>query len=208
MHFAAFDRLVPSLTRSTLPLVIEQSCSRTGSIVKLAILLPLLALMGIAFGLVAAHADEPAIRAYLTERPVAVLQLGLGLLVWMALFAWPANRLLGSLVARRRVEITPAGVRVSERSLGGTRTWTAPLGHFEGLAHHTRTSLSGARHELILVHPDRARSLLVAIADRIDREDVEAMARLLGVAEVPARRLYATARAPRVPVAALRPATT
>jgi hypothetical protein len=40
------------------------------------------------------------------------------------------------------------------------------------------------------VHPDTARSVLVAVARRIDQEEVDELASLLGVAEIPSSEAH------------------
>jgi hypothetical protein len=59
-----------------------------------------------------------------------------------------------------------------------------------GLAHHIRASLSGARHEIVLVHPDRARSVLLAFDAQVREADLKAMAAQLGLPVVPASLIY------------------
>jgi hypothetical protein len=209
MRFAAYDRLAPSAPLPVLPLVLEQSSNRVVALAKLSGLVLLLAASAGALGLVVAHAaNEPGLGAEIAERPVATLQAALGLAVWLALIGWPAGRLMRKLCARRRVVISSETVVVTEHGLCGFHQWSAPIDRFEGLVHHIRSSVSGSRHELILVHPDRRRSVLLAAADRIGKADVEAMARALAVPEVPASSLYRSPRrAPAAPIApALSPA--
>ena len=57
------------------------------------------------------------------------------------------------------------------------------------------------RHEMILVHPDPARHVLLAVGDRISADTLARTAVLLGLPEVHARELYASERAPRRPPA-------
>ena len=58
------------------------------------------------------------------------------------------------------------------------------MADFVGLAPFLRASLSGVRHELIMVHPDRERSVLVAMAPRLMQSDVDHAAAVLGLKEV------------------------
>jgi hypothetical protein len=65
-----------------------------------------------------------------------------------------------------------------------------------------RATLSGLRHELILVHPVRGRSLLLHAGDQMTRGLLERATTLLRLPEVPARELYRIGRslspAPRI----------
>ena len=76
----------------------------------------------------------------------------------------------------------------------GAPAWNEPLTAYRGVAHHIRTSLSGAQHEIVLVHPDASKSIVLTTADRIGQPQVDAMAALLNVCEVPARTLYQSRR--------------
>lgn len=147
--------------------------------------------MAIPFALILALvAGEASARALIADKPVATLQMVVGMLMWMALLAWPAHRLFTKLTGVRTVSVDNGHVTVTDKGLFGTTAETVPLDTFDGLAHHIRASLSGTRHELILAHPDRSRSVLLAIADRFTKTEVERVCLLLGVPEIPARALY------------------
>ena len=77
-----------------------------------------------------------------------------------------------------------------QRTPFGSTAWSVPLASYSGIAHHVRASLSGLRHELILVHPDPAKNLLVAVADRIPQATLDRAKALLRLPEVPAKSLY------------------
>ncbi len=197
MRMAAYDCVTPSNPLDKLPVTISQSSTRLPAALMLALVATLLVLIAVPFSLILVMAaGEPAARALLLERPGATLQMGLGVVVWLALFAWPANRLLTRLTSARTVRIDAGHVHVTEKRLTGTRTWTLPLAAFDGLAHHVRASLSGTRHELILAHHQRNHSVLVAVADRISQAEIERTCRLLGVREIPARALYHAIQTP------------
>ncbi len=59
-----------------------------------------------------------------------------------------------------------------------------------GVVHHVRASLSGTRHELILVHPQREKSVLLSLADKMPQSEVDRVAALLGQKVVPPSELY------------------
>lgn len=191
MRIAAFDTVSPSAPLTALPVVIEQRSARLPAAMQLMPLAALLALMAIPFALILGLvAGEASARALIVEKPVAALQMVVGMTMWMGLLAWPAHRLLAKLTGARTVRIDTHHVTVTDKGLLGTRTSSIPLDDFDGLAHHIRASLSGTRHELILAHPDRNRSVLLAIADRFTKSEVERVCALLGVPEIAARELY------------------
>jgi hypothetical protein len=69
------------------------------------------------------------------------------------------------------------------------------------VAHHIRASLSGARHEIVLVHADRRRSVLLHFADRVLESELAAVARRLELPVVPARWIYRTPTPAAAPAA-------
>jgi hypothetical protein len=50
--------------------------------------------------------------------------------------------------------------------------------------------LSGTRHELILVHPEREKSVLLSVAPRTSEGEVDRVATLLGHKVIPPSELY------------------
>ncbi len=191
MGMLNFETIDPPQPLSALPARLEQSSPRA----KTALSLILIALAGLAivtpFVAVTLHLIEaPAARSLMIEQPGSVLQLGFGLAVWTALLGWPAKRLAQRLSARRIVTLSNYAVTVDERGLFGGRTWSAPFTSYTGVAHHVRASLSGVRHELILLHDDPTRSVLLAIAPRFSQAELDRVCHLLGAQEISARLLY------------------
>ena len=68
--------------------------------------------------------------------------------------------------------------------------WSEPLAQYAGVAHRVRASLSGLRHELILVHRKPSRSILLDVSQRIAAEDAARVANLLGLAEISSREAF------------------
>lgn len=192
MKLIAFDHVEPTPDFQALPIELRLSTSRSSALLKLMLLAPMMVMLAVPLSLIGARAaGDPDPISHLVSNPLAALQIVTGLLVWTALFLWPLKRIIGRMGARRRVEIDAAQVRVTDTSPFGGKSWSAPLQSYAGIAHHIRASLSGNRHELILVHTDPAKSIVLAIADRITQATVDRATALLGLPEVPARSLYA-----------------
>ncbi len=191
MRAAMFETIVPAAPPTTLPLSSTQTTSIAGSLGKLAFLLPAAAVLLSPFLLLADHLiAEPASRQLLLDRPASLLQLVLGLAFWLVLFAWPAKRLLARIARARVVAIADGVVSVAERGLLGRRQWSRPVVSYSGVVHVVRSSLSGSRHELMLLHPERSRSVLLAACDHISETEVREAATLLQLPVVPASVLY------------------
>jgi hypothetical protein len=186
MRIAAIDSMTPSMPDFTVARVqIDQFPARRVTGLLLAFLLALAAVLLSPFYLVATAAlADQGLRDAAATRPIAIIQICAGLVVWLILLGFPIYRLLDTLTRSRVIEIASGRVSVADRSFGRASVWSAPVADFLGLAPYLRASLSGVRHELILVHPDRERSVLVAMAPRLTQLDVDQVAAALGLKEV------------------------
>jgi len=191
MRLAAIDRIDPLPAFDSLPIEFSQRPSRLPSLGLVLLCTPGFGLLVIPFGLVAALAAEsPEALSLITDRPATAVQLSLGFLVAGFLVGWPLRRLFGRLRSARDVRITDRLVIVRERRLWGDTEWSAPLQSFRGVASHMRASLSGTRHEVILVHPSSEKNVLVHFSDRPSPATAGGVAALLGLPEIPAGELY------------------
>lgn len=191
MHAASVETIVPADLPGSFPIRLDQRSSRTACVLLLVLLIPTAALMLYPFALLAAHLTlHGTVRDTLLANPAAIVPLLIGLTFWAVLFAWPLKRIGGSVARRRTVDIDERGVTVVEHTLIGSRRWHEPLRSYRGVAHHVRTSLSGVRHELILAHPERDRTVLVAIAPRFTQPEIDQICSLFDHAEIPSRSLY------------------
>jgi len=171
-----------------LPFSVAQKSSRASAVIMLLLLIPAVATMLVPISLLAAFAT-PALWAA-AEHPGAAVQVVLGLAVWTVLFVVPTKRIIQRLGTARDVRIEHGLVTVREIGLFTARSWTAPLSDFAGVAHHVRSTLSGLRHELILVHGERAKSVLLHAGDNIPPATLDCATTLLGLPHVPAGELY------------------
>ncbi|HKZ96987.1 MAG TPA: hypothetical protein VJ045_08410 [Hyphomicrobiaceae bacterium] len=194
MRIVNVETAVPCQSFISLPIRLEQRASRTSLILMLSVLVPAGLMLLMPFLLVIEHlAQDQALRALIAERPAGAAQLLLALAFWGVLFAWPLVRISKALARERSIEVDRGGVTVTERGLFAERVWNEPLDAYAGLVHHVRASLSGTRHELVLVHDNRERSVLLAVSDRLARPEVDSVASLLGVAEIPSRDVFSLA---------------
>jgi hypothetical protein len=195
MLIASVATIAPETPPATLPLTLQQTSARSSSTLMLALLVPMAMALLYPFILVAGHlAQNTGIRDALIEHPASILQIVLALAFWIVLLGWPLKRAADALASARIIFIDAETVHVTESTAFGSRSWTEPLKAYRGLVHHVRASLSGIRHELILVHPKRDRSVLVAIAPSFSQSEIDRVAHLLGCAEIPSRELYRVRR--------------
>ena len=191
MRPEAFEDVQTTSERDALPLRSVQQSAVGSGLLNLTLLTCLAAAVVLPqIGFAAYALNSPEIRQAIFVRPLVAFQLTLALLFWIGLFAWPLKGLFNRLAWRRLIEITPETVSVTDERTFGSGAWTAPLGTYKGIAHHVRASLSGNRHELILVHPEAECSVLLLTAEHISEIDISRMTRMLGVPQVSATELY------------------
>ena len=174
-----------------LPIMVEPTRGVGGMAPAMAFTMIAAAILLAPFSLLAAQAAQDPI-AFLSavHGPATALQLALALIVAVAFVALPARNILRRARLPRRIVVADGQVSALQAD-GATLAWVEPVSAYRGVAHHVRTSLSGARHEIVLVHADPAKSVVLQTADRIAQPQLDAMARLLGLAEVSARTMYA-----------------
>lgn len=190
MRVAIYDQVEPPLP-AALPVRLMQSCSQRAATTSLALVVPTAA------GAVLAGASvlydtmqAPAARAWLAQHPVlGICLLGaVGFLIYLVIL--PTKRVLERLTTSGTAYIDQGRVTITEVGPFRTRTWSAPLAGYRGIAHHVRASLAGVRHELILVHPERSKCVLLSVAPRTSQSEVDHAAALLGQPVIPPSELY------------------
>ncbi len=186
-----FDKIAPATNFESLPIAFIGTSSRGSAVTRLLLLVPAMAILFVPLSLVIAHAQgEPSALDTVAARPISAVQVALGIAIWCGMFLLPLREIIMRLGSQRTVRIDSETVDVTEKTPFGTTTWQASLKDYAGIAHHVRTSLSGTRHELILVNKSAARNVLIAVADRIPQSTLDRAKELLGLPEVPARALY------------------
>jgi len=145
--------------------------------------LPQLALAGFAI-------TSPATRSVLIEHPMIAVELAVAAGFWAFLVLWPLRSIVLTVFRERSIEIADGAIRVVDRNPFSTTGWHLPLAAYDGLAHHVRSSLSGIRHEAVLVHSRRDRTVTLAAAPVIGKREITELCRLLQLPEVPSSRLY------------------
>lgn len=191
MQMSVIDRVVAVPSYDSLPLRIELSPSRIKAVGMGLLSIPVLLALVLPFALILGLAViDPAALPALGADPITGVQLALGFVMGAAIVSLPVRALVLRLHHGQTLLIDERHIRVEERGLFGTKNWDAPLDSFSGVADHIRASLSGTRHEVILVHPVPDKSVLLAASDRPGMVKAEAIAALLRLPQVPAADLY------------------
>ncbi len=186
-----------------LPLRLTQTCSQRTASAFLTLVVPGTIAAGVAAVAIVQALLSPSGRA-LIDHPAQGVEILLAIGFLAYLVALPTKRLVDRLATTRIVDIEDGVVTVTEGGYFRTWTWSAPLAAYAGVTHHVRASLSGTRHELILVHPEREKSVLLCVAARTSQSEVDRIAGLLGHQQIPPSELYRfKGLRPRMPTAPL-----
>jgi hypothetical protein len=185
------------LTAATLslPLAFEQRSSRSSTALALVLLVPVVGSVLIPAILLAVHARDVAAAA--SENPGAAAQAIVGLLLWVGLFVVPVIRIASRFGCDRTVLMCGANVTVYDVSPFGVSEVVYWQSSFAGIVHVVRTSLSGVRHELLLVQKETGRQIVFHAADTLGQQAVDDVCRALGLPEIPAAQLLSFSGGPQ-----------
>lgn len=199
MRATDFETILPDAPLASLPVRLEQTPSRAAPFLLAALAAPAAAVSLAPFALLAEHLTrDPSLIA---DRPVTSAGLIAALVVWIGVFLWPIAVRSGRASSSRLIVVTDTHIVVTDRGWLGERTWREPISAYSGISHRVRSSLSGTRHELILLHADPSRSVMLRAAPRIAQGEIDHVAALLGCREIAPRVIYATFGVSPEPVA-------
>jgi hypothetical protein len=190
MRLSAIDRISPATPPDQLPIRLDLVGSRGSVAISLILLVSAAAFLLTPFiliGTLAAFQTDAFLKADISWS--SGLQLGAAFLLALGLIAFAVRRVKMTWASAATVEIGHGVVAVVQRGLGATRRWSLPISEYLGIAHNVRTSLSGARHELVLVHRNPAFNVLIGLAPSMPQQHVDRMAILLGLLEIPAHSI-------------------
>jgi hypothetical protein len=190
MRATDFETITPDAPLTGLPLTLRQTPSRAAPFLLAALAMPAALVSLVPFVLVAEHLSRDS--TILITRIETALAIGAGLLLWIGVFAWPFLARVGRAGCDRTIEITGTMVTVTDQGWLAAQTWQEPLSAYTGLSHRVRSSLSGTRHELLLMHVNSSRTLLLRVAPRIAQSELDETAMLLGCREIAPRVIYPT----------------
>lgn len=174
-----------------LPITLKQSNPKLQKLPGLMLMTALAALIVVPQIALAVYAlTSSEIREALASQPMVTLELAIALAFWAGLVCWPLRNIFMALVCHRFVDIRDGEVNVVDETPFSENAWRMPLATYEGVALHLRSSLSGVRHEAVLVHPDRRRSVILKVAESIGEPEILALCGVLGLPRISANRLY------------------
>jgi hypothetical protein len=122
-----------------------------------------LPLFGGMFLLTSEAMSKPEAVSRALAQPLTTVQIVLGLLMLSALLLVPARRVVAGIGRAGIVEIDGNLVKVAEKGFLSARNFCEPLAAYRGVVQRVRTTVSGIHHELVLVHPDARRDVIIAL---------------------------------------------
>ncbi len=191
MHIAAISRV--DMTVDPIRASAELHMHTNALYASLLVGLSLAAMVGLLFPvamIASGAASNPQVVDNLAEHPGSAALLITGMAIGLALLMVPLRAGLARLGGNTRVEMADGMVRMERRGLLSHERWSAPLAEFCGVTHHIRATLSGPRHEIVLLHREPGKDVLLHLAGRHPQEGADHYARLLGLAELQPRELY------------------
>ncbi len=192
MRIASIKAISADRPLTELPVTLIQRTSQWSMVADAVFL----AVSGLAFaipaGLFAAEAmaAPSAAQNTITSQPIPTILTIAGLALLLVPIVFLMKRLATGIGGTRQVVLTESDITVTDRSLGRPRTWAAKLSEFKGITHHVRTSISHSRHELILVHSDPKRSVLLAISEMPPFRELSELPERVALRVIPASHLY------------------
>lgn len=195
MGASPFEQSLPTGPITAMPWSAVQTPSRSTMFLTLGVAIPaaLVAIGPLAI-LIAHLATDPAAFALVMLRPDSSLIALLGLTAWLLVFGWPMARVLATIGSSRHIIIAEGVITVRDRQFLNQTQWSQPVAAYTGVAHRVTTSLSGTRHELILVHPVPAHSILLATGPKISQTEIDSVAQVLDCREIAAPAPYRLAQ--------------
>ena len=191
MNRAVFDAVLPADPPGNFPAELVQRVSRSRTLLLSLLVLPFLTATAVLiFALLSTFMPNPEGLNLLANKPATVIKLGLAISLTVAVAWLPIRALFWRVGRHRTVEFHATKVHVRDQSLLGETSWSAPFSSFRGVVHHVRATLSGAHHELFLVHPDPTRTILLHTATEIPQSTINHYASLVALPELAARELY------------------
>jgi hypothetical protein len=186
MNIAAIDR-IEAVPAPDAGVELAQFASRSSAFFLLGLALPASAALLIPFALIGLN---PNAMVVLAARPVSAVLLACGLVAAGLALVYCLRAGFERLSGRHFVSIRDGQIAVEQRGLFGVRRWTQPLASYAGVAHHIRASLSGTRHEIVLVHQLPEHDVLLDVSPRSPVMTAAEVASRLGLPEVEARLIY------------------
>jgi len=177
-----FDSIDSSGRALRLPITIRQSEPKLPKLPGLVLMAMLAALIIVPqIGLAIYALSSAELRATLADHPVAAVELAAAFAFWTGLVCWPLRRMILALISDRFIDIRDGHVTVVDKTPFSTRGWRMPLAAYDGVAVYLRSSLSGVRREVHLVHPNASRQLILASAESLGEGEILELCRILGL---------------------------
>ncbi len=165
-----------------LPITLRRSERKLARLPGLLLMATLAALIVIPqIGLAVYALTSPELRAVLAANPIAAIELAVAFVFWAGLVCWPLRNIVVAMASDRIIDIRNGDVMVVDRTPFSSRGWRMPLATYSGVSVQLRTSLSSVMRDVVLVHQEASRSLVLATAEQVGKGEIIELCRILGL---------------------------
>lgn len=165
-----------------LPITLRRSEPKLARLPGLLLMTTLAALIVIPqIGLAVYALASAELRAALAANPIAAIELAVAFVFWAGLVCWPLRNIIVAMASDRIIDIRNDEVMVVDRTPFSTHGWRMPLATYSGVTIQLRTSLSSILRDVVLVHPDPRRNVILATEDQIGKGEILELCRILGL---------------------------
>ena len=185
-----FDIVEPSSPGSSLPMRLTNLPDRGRTVAQLILILPTLLAMLAPAATASYLLALPGPSASLRYDAVTIAALGVLPILWLALALYLVMLVVNRVSRQRVVTMTADQVSALEVGIGGAWSWQIPVRAYRGIAHHVRASAGTVAHEVILVHEDPKRSVLLHSAPVVSQDTIDRYCGLLRLPSLAAREVY------------------
>jgi len=165
-----------------LPITLRRSERKLARLPGLLLMMTLAALIVVPqIGLAVYALASPELRAVLAANPIAAIELAVAFVFWAGLVCWPLRNIILAMASDRIIDIRNGDVMVVDRTPFSSRGWRMPLATYSGVSVQLRTSLSSVMRDVVLVHPEARRSVVLATAEQVGKGEILELCRILGL---------------------------
>jgi len=165
-----------------LPITLRRSKPKLASLPGLLLMTTLAALIIIPqIGLAVYALTSAELRAVFAANPIAAVELAVAFVFWTGLICWPLRNIIVAIASDRIIDIRNGEVMVIDRTPFSTHGWRLPLATYSGVTIQLRTSVSSVQSEVVLVHSDPRRSVILATAEKIGKGEILELCHILGL---------------------------
>ena len=185
-----FDLVEPKDPGERLPLRLTLTPDKARTTARLLLIIPGLGILFIPAAIAAYLLVLPDLASIAGDSSLTLAALVIQPVLWLSLLVFAGVSILPRLRRVRVATLTREHVSVIETSFTGLRRWRTATRSYRGIAHHVRATAGVVSHEIILVHDNPARSVLLHTAPIVHQASLDTYSTLLQLPLIGSREVY------------------